>query len=215
MGQMALKKEDGRKGADPKSALERIVAGARSHFFAHGFRGVTMEYLAGELGMSKKTLYANFSSKTALLEAVIHDKFREVETDLDQITSGKSSDFPAALHSLLECVQRHTGEIQPPFIRDIRREAPEIFKLVETLRRERIQRHFGKLLNQGRHAGLIRKDVPVNLIIEILLGAVQGIMNPLKMEELGLTPKTGFLSIIKVVLEGAIAQKGGKPYVSK
>ena len=166
-----------------------------------------MEDLAGELGMSKKTLYAHFPSKTALLEAVIHDKFAGVEIDFDQITSSKSSDFPTTLQRLLECVQRHTGEIQPSFIRDVRREAPEIFKLVETLRRERIQRHFGKLLNQGRRAGLIRKDIPVNLIIEILLGAVQAIMNPPKMEEMGLTPKTGFLSIIKVVFEGAIAEK--------
>ena len=48
----------------------RILAAAREHFFAHGFRRVTMDDLAQELGMSKKTLYAHFPSKTALLEAM-------------------------------------------------------------------------------------------------------------------------------------------------
>ena len=33
-------------------SAERIVVAARGHFFAHGFRSVTMDDLAGELGMS-------------------------------------------------------------------------------------------------------------------------------------------------------------------
>ena len=53
---------------------QRIVGAARRHFFAHGFRTVTMDDIAEELGMSKKTLYAHFPSKTALVEAVLLDK---------------------------------------------------------------------------------------------------------------------------------------------
>ncbi|HKA32612.1 MAG TPA: helix-turn-helix domain-containing protein, partial [Candidatus Binatia bacterium] len=45
----------------------RIVAAARRHFLAHGFRHVTMDDLAAELGASKKTLYASFPSKEALI----------------------------------------------------------------------------------------------------------------------------------------------------
>jgi len=43
-------------------------------------------------------------------------------------------------------------------------------------------------------AGLIREDISVRLIKEILLGSVQTIINPPKIAELGLTPKTGFPS---------------------
>jgi AcrR family transcriptional regulator len=185
----------------------RIIAESRRHFFAHGFRGVTMDDLAEELGMSKKTLYACFPRKTALLEAVILEKFRNVDADLGRITSKASSDCRGTLHRLLACVQRHTGEIQPSFVRDIRREAPDIFKLVESRRRDVIQRHFGKVFLEGRRAGLLRQDIPPRLAIEILLGAVQAIMNPPKMEELGLTPKSGFSAIIRVVLEGLITGK--------
>jgi hypothetical protein len=45
-------------------------------------------------------------------------------------------------------------------------------------------------------------------MIEILLGATEAIMNPPKMAELGLTPKTGFLTIITVVLEGVLTERG-------
>jgi AcrR family transcriptional regulator len=156
--------------------------------------------------MSKKTLYTCFPSKTALLEAVLLDKFRGVEVDLNGITSACSSDVLAALHSLLACIQRHTEEIQAPFVRDMRREGPEMFKLVESRRRDVIQRYFGRLFREGRKAGIIRKDVSTKMIIEILLGATEAIMNPSKMAELGLTPKTGYLTIITVILEGVMTE---------
>ena len=186
---------------------ERIIASARRHFFAHGFRSVTMDDLAHELGMSKKTLYACFRAKSLLLKAVLEDKFQNIETDLHRITAD-CSDISRVLHDLLACLQRHTGEIQPPFVRDIQRERPELFAMVETRRRVLIRRYFGKFFDRARTAGMIRKDIAAPLITEMLLGSVQAILNPGKMTELGLTPKTGFSAIITVILEGVLTQTG-------
>lgn len=188
-------------------ARRRIVAESRRHFFAHGFRSVTMDDLAAELGMSKKTLYTCFSSKTALVEAVIQDKLHRIDTELLTIASGAPSDRLGALQRVLACVQRHMEEIRPPFLRDIRRETPELFTMVERRRRDIIQRHFGKVFLEGRQAGLIRQDIPPRLGMEILLGAVQAVMNPPMLEELGLTPKQGFTAIMRVVLEGLTTDK--------
>jgi AcrR family transcriptional regulator len=185
----------------------RIIKESRRHFFAHGFRNVTMDDLAHEMAMSKKTLYACFPSKTALVEAVILENFRNIDADLSRITSTSPSDCLGALRRLLECVQGHVEEIRPPFLRDIRRETPELFAVVEGRRRDLIQRHFGKVFLEGRRAGLIRQDIPPKLAIEILLGAVQAVMNPSKMEELGLTPKNGFTAIMRVVLEGLTTER--------
>src|SRR5437660_5734616 len=84
----------------------RIVAAARAHFLTHGFRGVTMADLAAELGMSKKTLYAHFESKDALLEAVLRDKFQGVEAELEKISARAGASFPEALHDLLAAMRR-------------------------------------------------------------------------------------------------------------
>ena len=166
-----------------------------------------MDDLTAELGISKKTLYSYFPSKTVLVEAVLKNKFEEVEEDLSRLASEHSSDMEATLHRFLRCVQRHTAEIQPPFVRDIGREAPELFELVEHRRRQLIRRHFGALFDEGRKAGVIRKDIPVYLLIEILLGAVQAIMIPAKLMEFGLTLKAGYSAIIRVILEGAMGKK--------
>jgi AcrR family transcriptional regulator len=185
----------------------RIVAAARRHFLAHGFRRVTMDDLAEELGMSKKTLYAAFPSKIDLVRAVVLDKFRTIEADLDGILSRNSPDDLSVLHDLLACVQQHAAEIQPPFVRDIRREAPEVFELVQSRRRAVIQRYFGTLFDNGRRAGIFRKDISTRMMIEILLGVTEALMNPAKMAELGLTPKAGFSLVISVILEGVLTDK--------
>jgi len=193
--------------AAAREARRRIIAGARRHFFANGFRHVTMDDLAGELGMSKKTLYAHFPGKNDLLKSVLTNKFDDADADLARITSGSVGDVRAALRQLLAQAQRQMDEIQPHFIRDLRRAAPEMFQLVEARRRDIIQRHFGKLFAEGRKAGLIRNDIPAGFMIEILLGAVQAVINPPKMAELGLTPRTAFPVILKVILNGVIARK--------
>jgi AcrR family transcriptional regulator len=187
---------------------QRIVEAARAHFFCHGFRSVTMDELAEELGISKKTLYAHFPGKIELLEAVLADKFAGVEAKLNEIIHAHPHDFSAALHELLANMQRELDEIKPPFVRDMRQKAPHVFKVIERRRAALIERFFGKLFIEGQRAGMVRKDVPAKLTIEILLAIVQAIMNPLKMEELGMTPKEGFAGILKIILEGALTRRG-------
>jgi hypothetical protein len=109
---------------------------------------------------------------------------------------------------MLTCMQRHAEEIQPPFVRDMRRAAPDLFKIVETRRAALIQRYFGKLFSDGRQTGMVRKDLPPQLAIEILLGAVQAIVNPPKLAELGLTPQATFPAIISVILNGVLTATG-------
>src|SRR6266700_4851460 len=198
----------GRRQSDAGS--QRIVEVARAHFFSHGFRSVTMDDLAAELGISKKTLYAHFPGKFDLLEAVLTDKFAGVEATLKEVTRAHPHDFPATLRELLAGTQRELDEIKPPFVRDMRQKAPDVFKLVERRRAALIQRYMGKFFVDGQRLGMVRKDVPAKLIIETLLAMVQSIMNPPKMEELGMTPKEGYTAILKIVLDGALTPKGRK-----
>ena len=114
------------------------------------------------------------------------------------------------MRELLAGIRRELDEIKPPFVRDMRQKAPEAFKLVERRRAALIQRYIGKVFVQGQRAGMVRKDVPAKLIIEILLAMVQSIMNLAKMEELRMMPKEGYTGILKIVLEGALTSKGRK-----
>ncbi len=189
-----------------ENAAGRIVAAARRRFFLTGFRGVTMDELAADLGMSKRTLYAHFPSKQALVQSLIADKFRRVEADLDQCAV--SHPGTAGITALLMCIRRHTEEIQPVFLQDVNKEFPEAFDEVMARRRGLIQKRFGGILKQGQRVGTIRSDIPVHLLLEILLGAVDAVANPGKLTELNLPLETAISRIIDVFLKGVTTNKG-------
>src|SRR5438093_12952731 len=121
-----------RRKRDPNR--QRIVDAARAHFFSHGFRRVTMDDLAEELGISKKTIYAHFPGKFDLLEAVLAHKLMSVEATLSEVTRAHPKDFPATLRELLAGTKREWEGIKPSLVRDMRQKATEFFKLVERRR---------------------------------------------------------------------------------
>jgi AcrR family transcriptional regulator len=63
------------KDTKDSETRQRILSTAQQIFLKTGFSKVTMDELANELGMSKKTLYKHFSSKEDLLK-VIMTEFR-------------------------------------------------------------------------------------------------------------------------------------------
>lgn len=194
--------------SQPLRPRARIIAAARRHFFMHGFRNVSMDDLAAELGMSKKTLYRHFKTKQALLKAVIGQKFNEVETQLDAVVAETRHDVLRGLHELVQRMQEQIAEIQPAFVRDMRRESPQIFDWIVKRRAAVFERCFTVVFAKGRKAGIIRPDIAPKVAIEIVLGAINGIMNPPKVAELGLTPQSAYAAIMSVFFEGVMTAQG-------
>lgn len=189
-------------------AKQRIVAGARRHFLAHGFRSVTMDDLASELGMSKKTLYLHFPSKKELLKEIVMTKLAEAERDLAGIAADRSAPFPERLRGMLDTMRRHAAELSPAFVRDMGRDAPEVFTLVQERRRELISRHWRSVIEDGQRQRMIRRDIPIEVMLGVLAGAADAVVNPRKVDELGMTPREAFGAIVTLFIEGASTEKG-------
>lgn len=190
------------------AAKERIVSHARRHFLSHGFRGTTMDDIAASLGMSKKTLYQHFSAKTALIEAVLFAKASHIDADLSAILDRPSDHFHQKLQALLACMQSHLTEIQPAFARDLERHEPQLFSVIEERRHDLIRKHFGRLFREGRKAGMVRTDVPVDTIVEVLWGAVQALIRPARIADPGFDATNTYRAIVRIVLEGVLTSKG-------
>ncbi len=184
--------------------VRRIVSAARVHYFASGFRSVTMDDLAAELGMSKKTLYAHFPSKLTLLEAVLEEKFTEVGADMEAMIERHTGDFSGTLHGMLNVMSRQIAEVKAPFLRDMRREGPEVFALVEKRRSAVFAHYFEYLISEGRKTGVVRRDIPVKLVVEMVLSAVRSIVNPEKIVEMKMSPHAAISAIVAVILNGVV-----------
>ena len=53
----------------------KIIKRATELFLTLGFKSVTMDDIANELGISKKTIYVHFKNKTKLVEEVTFNLF--------------------------------------------------------------------------------------------------------------------------------------------
>lgn len=64
---------------------EQILNKATDMFLTLGFKSVTMDDIANEMGISKKTIYQHFSNKDSLVKAVTTNLFEDISCGIDQI----------------------------------------------------------------------------------------------------------------------------------
>jgi len=69
----------------PTFMREKIIEIASELFLNLGFKSVTMDDIANEMGISKKTIYQHFENKTKLVEATTDFVFHFVCTGIDCI----------------------------------------------------------------------------------------------------------------------------------
>ena len=187
----------------------RIILRARDRFFQmKGFSKVTMDEIARDLGMSKKTLYKFFPDKRALLRQVIDFTLTELRAGIEVHLQDKSRLFPARLQELLSFVARSTATfMNRTFLQDLQRFAPEIWRHIEKFREEMILTRFDKIIEQGIEAGHLRTELDKRVVVLVYMGAIQNIMNPKVLSELPLTSKQVFESIASLLMHGMLTEE--------
>src|SRR5437763_16934818 len=105
-------------------ARARILRQARTHFFTQGYSRFTMDDLAAELGMSKKTLYRHFAGKDEIMGAVIREFSHDVRSTAEEILQNRALNFPEKLRAFVEGMVQRLSALRPHTIRDLERYAP-------------------------------------------------------------------------------------------
>ena len=192
--------------------LTRIVRQARAHFFAHGYSQCTMDELAGELGMSKKTLYVHFAGKEALMRAVVGDLSREVRASADELLANRRLNFAEKLRGFTEGMVERTARMNPRLLRDLQRFAPEIHRQLAEMREKNIPYVFGRFIEEGRQAGMVRADVDSGFAVAFFLSAMNGLFQPAAMDRLGLAPRDIAPRAIDLLFGGLLTPAGRKEH---
>lgn len=81
---------------------DRILLKAEELFMQFGIRSVSMDDIANNLGMSKKTLYQYFADKDELVEAVVDGHINEIQQDC----LGCKEEAKDAIHEIFNTMER-------------------------------------------------------------------------------------------------------------
>ncbi|WP_052518781.1 TetR/AcrR family transcriptional regulator [Archangium violaceum] len=190
-------------------ARTRILEKAEQFFLTHGYSRVTMDELATELRMSKKTLYRHFSSKEALGEVVIETGLARLGAALQAIVEDERVEFGVRLETFVRTLAGRYGS-SATLLRDLQRDAPMLWQKLAELRRESVQARFGAFLAAGVKAGALRADVEPRLVVRMMLTLVDQLLRPDVLEELEITAEQLYPRMLGVILDG-IRMKPERP----
>jgi AcrR family transcriptional regulator len=183
---------------------ERIEDKALDHFLQFGFSKVTMNEIAEELGMSKKTLYHYFPGKEDLLAEVVRRMHEETATRIEALVDDESLDFVQKLHGALDILSAFHAKMSPYFLADMEKHAPEVCKVSNDFKRDRIRIIMGRLVAEGIQKRVFRDDIDQELIVLIYAGALQSLLRPDTFNRLGLSVSQIHKTIGSVVFEGIV-----------
>lgn len=153
---------------------EMIVEKAAEMFLNLGFKSVTMDDIAAEVGISKKTIYQHFSNKNELVEATTSCLFDKISCGIDDIREmGKNSiEEIFIIRSFM--MQHLNNESASPFYQ-LQKFFPKIFSCLRQKQFEKMQGCMLENLERGIENGLYRKDINAEFVSRIYFTGLTGI----------------------------------------
>jgi len=142
---------------------EKILRKASEMFLNLGFKSVTMDDIAHDLGMSKKTIYSHFPTKRKLVEAstfYVLDQVNEticsiIDANYDPIE--ETFTIKSMINNLLK-----NEKSSPSY--QLQKYYPKIFKQVNDQQFEAAKSCIVENLKRGIIDGYYRKDIDIDLI---------------------------------------------------
>jgi AcrR family transcriptional regulator len=184
----------------------RILDKARERFLQFGFAKVTLDEIASDLGMSKKTLYKHFESKELLLREVVRSITSSMSQHIEKIVSSDLS-FEAKAKSVLTEIGKTLGTFGRQLQVDIQRYTPDLWTEIEDFRRRQILDKMDRMFRQGMREGVFRRTLDPELFLLVFMNAAQGIINPTVLTSHSFSASEAFAGILEILFEGALSER--------
>ncbi|WP_329190554.1 TetR/AcrR family transcriptional regulator [Streptomyces sp. NBC_01428] len=187
---------------DDAQRADLIVEAAGRLFFAPGCPRVSMDDLARELGMSKKTIYRHFPDKRSLLAAVLDRKFASVERSLIAAVEGaEGQPLDVRIQRFLIAAGSELDKLGAAQLALGRGDAM-LREYVEQRVDAVIYRRLDELLVDGHRQGVL--PAPPELLSAIISGALERLLTSQLPRELDWTAADLLRATVDTVLFGAI-----------
>ena len=186
----------------------KIVEMTEDKFFKEGFYKTTMDEVASELKMSKKTIYKFFPSKDDLVTAIARHFMEGLKS---KIVPALNSDKNAIekLAELNHILAKVSTKISTKRMDEIKQHLPKLWDEIDAFRTKMMFLNITKVIDQGKAEGLFI-DYPTPIIMNTLVSSVRSIVNPEFILNNNFSISEAALNVFKVVIGGIVTDKGRK-----
>ncbi len=153
---------------------DKILEKATDMFLNLGFKSVTMDDLAQELGISKKTIYTHFKNKTKLVEATTDRLFKIISNGIDQIRALDKNPIEE-LYEIKKFAMTHLKDNKSSPQYQLQKYYPKIFGALKRKRFEKMQTCVVHNLEKGAEQEIFRDNLNIDFIARIYFSGINSI----------------------------------------
>ena len=188
---------------------KKILHNATELFLNIGFKSVTMDDIATNSGISKKTIYAHFANKTQLVEAATLYIFDVISKGIDIIHEQQQNPI-IELFEIKRFVMKHLKDEKSSPQYQLQKYYPKIFKNLKHKQFELMQELFKENLTKGIEQKLYRNDIDIDFTARIYFNGMLGIKNKDLFPLVNYSMNTLTTYHLEYHLRGICSQKGIK-----
>ena len=177
----------------------------------YGIRSVTMDDVARQSAMSKKTIYQYFDNKDNLVLAVAVAHFEKEKAEFLEL----EQDSVDAVHELIlvtQCLRKHVFKMNPSLLFDMQKYHGSSWDAYKDFKQETIRGHIVRNIERGKEEGLFRKELDAEILSIIRVEQVQLVFNPSVFPPNKFDFRTVQLQIMDHFVNGLLTDKGKEQY---
>lgn len=188
---------------------DKILHKATDMFLNLGFKSVTMDDLANEMGMSKKTIYTHFKNKNVLVESSTDLLFCNICDGIDHIREDENNPIEE-LYNIKHFVMKHLKDEKSSPQFQLQKYYPAIYSEMKMKQYDYMQDCVKTNLNRGLALDLYRKNLDVEFASRIYFLGIIGIKDN-DMFPVDQFPMTTLMEkYLEYHLRGIVTEKGLK-----
>ena len=150
----------------------KIIKGAAELFTKYGVRSVTMDDIARELSISKKTIYQYFKDKDEIVLMAVQSHAENEKEDYNYIFN-RSRNPIEELTLMTRCMRDDFRDMNPSLIFDLQKYHPQAWKVIEDFKNSYIKNALVRNLRDGIEQGLYRENMDPEVLAIMRLEQVQ------------------------------------------
>jgi TetR/AcrR family transcriptional regulator, cholesterol catabolism regulator len=176
-------------------------------FMRYGIKSITMDDVARELGISKKTLYQFVENKDDLVQKVLEQHIEQEQKSCMQVLNGSSS----AIEEIMNLVKSNSEQLKhmkSNIIHDLQRYHREAWDKIAQHQSSFMYTVIRRNLERGQAEGLYRMDMDVDIITKIHIASSFQLLEESLFPSNHYTKFNIFKEYLTHYLYGIVSEKG-------
>ncbi|MEN9960937.1 MAG: hypothetical protein RL045_1189 [Bacteroidota bacterium] len=191
----------------------RILEKGAELYFRYGVKTVTMDAIATELGISKKTIYQHFPDKDSMVFEVVKNFIEQDVAKWNELDRLYSNVIEKMFKSF-EMTKDLLTQMNPRLLFEIQKYFPTAFQLFADHGEKYIHSNLIADFKKGAQFGYFRNDIDFELLARLRMAEVNLVFDPSFYPQNKLPLYETQLVLMDIFMRGILTEKGLTLYTS-